>query len=151
MFPAVFKPREIPNQLKVTVCFIPSPVAFTSEYREVIGQRARKQGSKLDMDKTLKLACEYFLPESRHTDFHLSWWWLFNNEDNNSHDPTCLLMWSNHTFLFTLFWLRDPWWRKWQTGPLSEKSAEHLYLGWILPLIIWRLWFSLDVRQKDCI
>lgn len=30
-----------------------------------------------------------FLAESHQTDFHLQWW-LFTNEDHNSHDPTLL-------------------------------------------------------------
>ena len=76
---------------------------------------------------------EHFLNESRQIDFHRQWQ-LFNNEGNNSHDPT-LLQNVKLRLLFSLFWVNDTYGQPLHTVSF-ESSLQMQSVIWAACIIV---------------
>ena len=105
----------------------------------MIHQRVREEVGECD----LILKMETFLSEARQIDFQRQWW-LFNSEDNISHDPTLLHNVIELCCVFGLFALRDPYWQKWHTvhwiclNTYSNIPYHHETThGYIVPLLVY--------------
>lgn len=88
---------------RVRMCFVWQPVIISA-----ITLRARKFTNN-NMNEILKhyLGQEAFLTGSRQIHFHLQWW-LFGNDEDNSHDLILLMS-------FVLHLIRDSFWQRQHT------------------------------------